>query len=321
MGFFSNASSIPSVGSEMGQVAGSTVANYGPMMAALQGQLGKSYLADALAQYNAAAAVSPMYQQLQTGMYQQAAPQLAQIGLGIGQQMQAGQAGVNAAVAGGPQGQAALQAAIAADKAANPEFYAARQAGAQRIGDLLGSVDLTGALSGGEQRAIQQGLDVQAARTGQLNAPSAINAVSNATQYGNAAYQRQEQAKQDLNTALGTATSFLPASQSGVGGMNAWNIATGGPNTATNQGVAAQGNFLGVNQGAGSFGAQQAGSLLGQMFGAGSSYGTSAMQAKATQPTGFQNVLGGIQAIGSLTSGAGAGSGGGNTGAMKFLMG
>jgi hypothetical protein len=299
MGFFSNTSSIPSVGSNAAQVAGATLGQmpgYGNM---LNQQANQAALSQAQGQLAAAQAVSPGYQELQNQMYQQYMPGLAQAGLGVGGMMQGAQAGINAAVAGG-QGQQALQAAIAADQAANPEFYAARAAGAQGIGKLLGSIDLSGALSGGEQRAIQQSIDQAAARTGQMYSPSAINAASNAMQYGQAAYQRQQQAQQQMNQAIQTASGFLPQSQSGVGGMNAWNIATGGPNTATSTAGNAMGNFLGVNQGAGQLGASQAGNLMGQVLGGNQSYATSAMQEKANQPTGFQNVLGGINAAANL---------------------
>jgi hypothetical protein len=64
-------------------------------------------------------------------------------------------------------------------------------------------------------------------------------------QYGDATYKRQEQAKSDLSQALATATSFLPASQSAVGGMNAWNTATGGSSTTTNNANAGLGLFAG----------------------------------------------------------------------------
>lgn len=310
MGFFSNTASIPSVGSEAGQVAGAFNANAPGMVGTLNQAANQSALSQALGQLGASQAVSPGYQQLQTQMYGQYVPQLAAMGLGVGGMLQGGQAGINAAVASG-QGQQALQAAIAADQAANPQFYQARQQTAQGIGNLLGSIDLSGALSGGESRAIQQSIDQAATRTGQAWAPSAINAASNAMQYGQAAYQRQQQAQQQMNQALQTATGFLPQSQSGVGGMNAWNIATGGPNTATQQGTAAQSNFLGVNQGAGQLGAQQAGSLLGQQLSGTQSYGQGAMQAAASQPTGFSNVLAGLNTVANLAQGAGSAMSGG----------
>lgn len=204
-------------------------------------------LGTAGAQNQAQQAYSGQQNQLLTSLFQQFGPQLAATGAQIGGQTQQAQATNNAATANSSAGQAALQASIAADKAANPEFYAARQAAGGRLGDLLGSIDLSGQLSGGEQEALRRSIAQQNTQTGTANTPSQVNTASNAMQYGDATYQRQEQAKGDLSQALGEATSFLPASQSQVGGMNAWNTATGGANTTTNTANAGLGLFGGPN--------------------------------------------------------------------------
>lgn len=202
-------------------------------------------LATAGAQQTATEQNSPQENQLLTSLFQQFGPQLAATGAQIGANTQQTQANTNASVAGSAGGQASLNAAIAADQATNPQFYQMRGQEANSLSNLLGSIDLSGQLSGGETQALQRSVAQQNNQTGTSNTPSAINTASNAMTFGNATYQRQEQAKSDLSSALGQATSFLPASQSGVGGMNAFNIATGGGQTATNDANAGLGLFAG----------------------------------------------------------------------------
>lgn len=242
-------------------MAGSTL-DFGTLLSQLQGNNGfnsvagqyndqalstilPQILGTAGAQYQASSEYSPQYNQMMADLFSQFGPQLAGTGAQIGQQTQQNQANANAAVAGSSGGQAALQAAISADQAANPEFYSTRSATANSLGNLLGSIDLSGQLSGGEQQALQRSIAQQNMQTGLANAPSEINTAANAMQFGDATYKRQEQAKSDLSDAIGKASSFLPASQSGVGGMNAFGIATGGPTTTTNTANAGLGLFGG----------------------------------------------------------------------------
>lgn len=183
---------------------------------------------------------SPQYAALMAEMMRTVAPDLIREGLGLGKQIQEGTAANNAAVANSASGKAALNAAISADRTANPEFYSTRELESNRLADLLGSIDLSGALSGSETRAIDQYLGRANAKMGTLNAPSALNTAKNATLYGDATYQRREQAKSDLNTALANATAFLPRSQSGV---NSWEVATGGSNTSKGTAAGTMGMF------------------------------------------------------------------------------
>ena len=239
-------------------------------------------------------------------------PRLAQIGSDIGQQTQQNQANANASVANSAGGQAALEAAINADKAANPEFYSARALESNRLGDLLNSIDLSGNLSGSETRSINQYLGRANDQLGTINTPSAANTVGNAMLYGNAAYQRREQAKSDLSNALSQATSFLPASQSGVGGMNAFNIATGGGNTATTNANASLGLFGGTNGNAASAADKTAntGNLLGTMLGS---------QPATTYGTQSGSTLGSIVGLSQAFSNTIGGSGSGTSGAMALF--
>lgn len=189
---------------------------------------------------NLAKQYSPQYAALMAEMMRTVAPDLIREGLGLGKQIQTGVAANNAAVANSAEGRSALEAAINADRTANPEFYNVRELEGQRLADLMNSIDLSGQLSGSETRSIDQYLGRANARAGTLNAPSNINTVKNATLYGDATYQRQNQAKNNLNQALNSATAFLPRSQSSV---NSWETATGGSNTSKGTAAGAMGMF------------------------------------------------------------------------------
>lgn len=289
MGFFSN--DVPSASEMMSGVSKGILKNYPQLAALLQDQSNSALMPTAQAELDVAQQMTPQYNQLMLDMYKQFAPQLADVGIGVGKNIQLGQAQNNADVANSDSGRAALDAAINADRTANPEFYSTRELEAARLSDLLKSIDLTGGLSGSENRALDQSIARQNQQLGMLNAPSAINAASNAMQYGEKTYERQQNAKNDLNKALTTATSFLPASKSGI---DAWNIATGGPDTSTKTGAGALGVFQGLTTGAGASGAQNTGNLLNTMFGSGSSMAQTAAQAAASQPTGFGNLMSGL---------------------------
>jgi hypothetical protein len=241
------------------------------------------------AQLAASQATSPAYAQLMSQLYSQYAPQLAATGSQVGQQIQQSQAGANAAVANSSQGQAALQAAINADQTANPQFYATRDLESSRLNDLMSSVDLSGKLSGSETRSIGQSLAQQNNQTGTVNTPSALNTVANATTYGNATYQRQEQAKSDLSGALGQASSFLPVSKSSV---DSWNAATGGSNTATNTANSGLSQFTGINNTA-TNSATNTG-LAGSLFGDASSLSGQTTSTNATKDSPWQSLIGSL---------------------------
>lgn len=277
--------------------------------AGLYNQLGNAYqqqelasilpniMGTAGAQYQASQQYSPGYNDLMARLFSQYGGQLAGTGAQIGQQTQQAQANANAQVAGSAGGQAALNAAIAGDRAANPEFYAARAQEGQGLGNLLGSIDLSGKLSGGETEALNRSIAQQNMQTGTLNAPSAVNAASNAMQYGDATYKRQEQAKSDLSSALGEATSFLPASQSGVGGMNAWGIATGGPTTTTSSANAGMGLFQGPTNYSGltnTANANNLSSILGNAMSGQTQLQGEYQRLNEGQPSGAQQVGAGL---------------------------
>lgn len=246
----------------------------------------------AQANLNAEQQVSAPTNELEQQLFQEFGPQLAATGLQIGQQEQEGQAGANAAVANSTQGQDALTAAINADMKANPQFYSTRSATGTGLNTLLGAdtAAIGNPLGQTVTRAISQGLTQQNNQTGTVNIPSQEQTTANAMAYGQAGYNQQEQAKSDLGNAISSATSFLPASQSGVGGATGWNIATGGSNTATNSANNAVGLFGGVTNTSGST-SGTAGNL-NSLLGSGSSLAQASSTANAGQDSPYQALTG-----------------------------
>jgi hypothetical protein len=303
MSFFSTPSA-PSPSKQLGKIIPLLEQAYPTLAQEANDSANSNVGAQSAAQLSAAQATSPAYAQLMSQLYAQYAPQLAATGSQVGQQIQQSQAGANAAVANSSQGQAALQAAINADKTANPQFYATRDLESSRLNDLMSSIDLSGKLSGSETRQIGQSLAQQNNQTGTVNTPSALNTTSNAMTYGNAVYQRQEQAKSDLSGALGQASNFLPVSKSSV---DSWNAATGGSNTATNSANNAVGQFSGVNNTTANSSASS--SLLGSLFGNSTSLSGSTVGANAGQGSTWQTLapiavagINGASSIGSSAS-------------------
>lgn len=240
----------------------------------LSQQQNQTILPNAQANFNAQAALTPQQLQLMQQMYQQYMPGLTSAVSDVQRQQQQETAGNNAAVSGGPQGQAALAAAMQAFNATNPGFLQTSGNTANSLGNLMGSIDLTGALSGSQNRAIGQSLAQQNAQTGNLNSPSQSQTVGNAMNYGNAVYQRQEQAKSDLSNAISQATSFLPSSRTG---LDSWGISTGtnpSGNAMTPQGLFGQATGTGTSQ------AGQATGMSGANTGVGLNSGVSLQNAQ-----------------------------------------
>lgn len=212
----------------------------------------------AQAGYNAAAATAGPYAQLMTDVFNQFGPQLNAIGNEINRRNALATSTTTNEVLNGP-GQQTIQGALAGQKIADPEFFKTRDLTANRLSDLMKSIDLSGGLSDTERREIGQGLAQQATQRGTATNPSALDTVSNAMQFGQAGYQRQQIAKSNLATAIQGATSFLPTSKSGI---DAFQVATGRP-SLPNQGA---GVFTGLGpSGTGQGGAQSLG-LAGNLL-------------------------------------------------------
>ncbi len=151
----------------------------------------------------AAQAVSPAYQELLTSLYEQNAPRLAAAGAGAEAISRKGAAQTDVDLLKGAGGEA-TRTLQGLDKQLNPEYYSTRAAGASKLGELLGSINLNDANPEAERLVSQE-----SARSGNLATPSATSTVSNALSFGNEMQKRRDA----LGQAINSATSFLgPAS-------------------------------------------------------------------------------------------------------------
>jgi hypothetical protein len=199
-------------------------------------------------------AVSPGYSKLQQELYSTYGPLLAQTGNKIAADQAQSTAESDLNVVKGT-GRDLVKEAIDTQKLADPEYYKAREQVGGRLGDLLGSIDLNGKLSGGETEALSRGQAQQNQQRGILTNPSQTAAISNALTFGNAQHQRESEAKGQLASALNVGNQFLPASQSGV---DVFKVATG----KTSMPNAGDSKFTGVQQGVGDITSQTGNNFL-----------------------------------------------------------
>lgn len=155
------------------------------------------------AQLDAAKQISPQYNDLITQLYAKYAPQLAQTGSEVENINRTNAAKTDLDILKGSGGDLAREAQKI-DTQLNPEFYKTRADASDKIGQLLGSINLNDPNPEAERLVNQEN-----ARTGNSNNTSATNTVSNALSFGN-----EEQKRRDaLGAALTTATNFLQPSQ------------------------------------------------------------------------------------------------------------
>lgn len=197
---------------------------------AVSGQVVPAALANLAAQQ----ATSPQLAQLMTELYGTYGPQLNKIGSDIARQNALAQVGTDTAALEQAR-TTLLPQALAAAKQYDPEFFATRELTSNRLGELLRSIDLTSGLSDVEKREVEQALAIEGNRRGTANAPSNLDTVSNAMQYGQAGFNRLQTNRSALSTAIANATAALPTFKSGV---DVFQVATGRsstPNTGNQQ--------------------------------------------------------------------------------------
>ena len=173
-------------------------------------------------------ATAPGLNELMLQLYKQYGPQLNQVGSDIARQNQTNQASTDAAVMAGP-GRDVVSNALELAKMYDPEYFSTRDVTANRIGDLLRSIQLGGALSGSERAEISRAQAQEGARRGNYNAPSNLDTVANAMQFGQAGRNREIQNQNQLGQAIQASTAFLPASRTG---FDTFTAATGKGQTA-----------------------------------------------------------------------------------------
>lgn len=138
-----------------------------------------------------------------------------------------------------------LDQALGLEKKANPEFYHSRESTSGALDKLYDSVDLTGALTGGERSEIERANNRANIADG-LKSPTPLSAVEGAMNYGHAAQAKKLQQQGILTGAVNAGTQFLPASKSNI---DPFQIATGRSSQPSSSGGlnAASGIGGGVN--------------------------------------------------------------------------
>lgn len=195
-----------------------------------------------------AQAVSPGYQELLTKLYEQYAPRLAKAGSEAENISRTGAANTDLELLRGSGG-AATRELQGLDRQLNPEYYKTRAAGAQKLGELLGSINLSDTNPEAERLVSQE-----SARSGNLATPSATSTVSNALSFGNEQQKRRDALGQAINTAsgfLGPAAGTFNTSAVTLnrGASNTGLLEFGGVTKTNNQAVGTGGQLLGTTAG------------------------------------------------------------------------
>ncbi len=196
--------------------------------------------------------ILPQQNQLQYDQYSQYAPQLNQLGQQINASNAEAQSRSDLNILKGTGGQL-TEAALEAQKKADPEYYKTREGVGAGFLSLLGGMD-PNKLSGSEMANAERGVNRLNNRSGNSNGGVPLNTISNAMTFGD----ELDKKRQAYGQTLGLGGQLMPSMKSGV---DTFQLTTGRPsqaNPAANQ-------FLGVNQN--SFGSQGQG-MAGGVFNA-----------------------------------------------------
>ena len=173
---------------------------------------------------DASSVISPQQAQLETDLYRTYGPQINQIGSDIARQNALAQAGSDLAVLQGP-GKDLAASAVAAQKVADPEYYAARAQAMEQLSRLFGSLqDPSGGLSGSERAEVERAIARREANAGSLGTPTNIGTVQAGMDFGKAGEDRRAAKQTAIANSVGAATSFLPTAKSGI---DVFQVATG----------------------------------------------------------------------------------------------
>lgn len=172
----------------------------------------------------ASQAISPARAQLEYDIYNQFGPQFAQTGAQIAQQNALAQAASDLAVLQGP-GQQLAASAAATQRAADPEYYAARELGLSGLQNLFSQLPTGQGLSGGERAEAERSLAQSNYARGN-ESPTALSTVESAMQFGQAGAARDAQRQQQIAQAVNTASGFLNPAQ---GRIDTFQLTTGRP--------------------------------------------------------------------------------------------
>jgi hypothetical protein len=211
------------------------------MMQALQKNLpglgrvmGENILPFEQAKLAASEITSPRQAELQANLYDKYGQRLNDTGNQIARNNALAQAETDKQVLAGP-GKELIASALEAQRVADPEYFKTRETMAPALEKLIGSYDLTGGLSAGENAAMERSVNQGNVARGTATAPSNIATVQNAVQFGDATRRRQQENQAGMANALNVGTGFLPASRTG---FDPFRVATGkssGANTGENK--------------------------------------------------------------------------------------
>jgi hypothetical protein len=241
------------------------------------------------AQLAASQAVSPGYNQLQSDLYKQYGPQLAQTGVDINKVNELGQIGTDtSALQAAQQSGGLLDQTRTAQDAADPEAAKYRALASQKVSDLLNSINLNG-LSGSERAEVERSNARDNVSRG-TETPTATSTVSNAMNFGSAL--------QGKRTALGNALTQSAQVAPGLSnGINAFTTTTGRSSSA-NTGIP---QFGGTTQ-TGSSTQSQGTNLLNQI----GQFQNTKLNIDANRRDTMDRVGQGVGMVGSLAGSAAA---------------
>lgn len=248
-----------------------TLRAYHAYLPGLMKKIGKQLVPFEQQRLAAAQATSPGYSALQTQLYRDNAPELAQISQDIDTSNRLAGAQADLSVLAGP-GQGIVDKSMGLLRETDPEFFGVREKAGQNILGLLG-----GGLSPAEEEALSRRIAQENVGRGTLGVPSAINTARDAMMFGDATHKRQME-------ALGAATSFLPVSRTGFDPTQA---ALGRPSINTGDS-----KFTGVQQESG-----QAGSLGQNVFDTIAGFQGKAMDINAQKRDWMDRVNEGVGSI------------------------
>ncbi len=155
------------------------------------------------AMLNAAQQISPAYNDLLLSLYQKSAPELAKTGVDVEKINRTGAAQTDLDILQGTGG-ALVREGQKLDRELNPEFYKTRENQANKLAELMGSINLNDANPEAERLVNQENV-----RSGNIGNSNATSTVANALSFGSELDKRRN----SLSNALNTATSFLQPSQ------------------------------------------------------------------------------------------------------------
>lgn len=166
--------------------------------------------------------ISPEYAKLNEGLYSEYAPKLAETGAKVENINRTNAARTDLDILKGSGGALATEAQRI-DRILNPEFYNTREATANKLGELLSSINLNDANPEAERLINQENV-----RSGNLGNDSATSTVSNALSFGGELQKRRD----SLGQALSVATQALQPMQ---GNFNPVVTALGRPSSNSGQ--------------------------------------------------------------------------------------